>query len=132
MIKIFFFWGAIILFNNSITQTTPPLLTTNSPQLDSGQVRFKFKDVPWYIRTMPFAIYTGAGKTRDRVAQYVELGKSFDVLDLGVAFGRNSLRPDTTLFAEAKITMNVANFGIFTNEMTIGSVFILTIPTHTS
>lgn len=70
---------------------------------------------------MPFSIYTGAGKTNDRVAQTIEIGKSFDVLDLGVALGRSSLRPDTTLFLEAKATMDVANFGIFANEMTIGA-----------
>lgn len=97
---------------------------TSAPRTDSVQTAkdvFNFKKAPWYLRTMPFSIYTGAGKTNDRVAQTIEIGKSFDVLDLGVALGRSSLRPDTTLFLEAKATMDVANFGIFANEMTIGA-----------
>ena len=82
---------------------------------------FNLKTAPWYARTMPFAIYTGAGKTRDRVAQTIEVGKSFDMIDLGLAVGRSSLRPDTTLFLEGRVTMDVANYGIFASEMTIGA-----------
>ena len=70
---------------------------------------------------MPFSIYTGAGKPADRIAQSVEIGKSFNVIDLGVAVGRNSLRPDSTLFIEGRVTMDVANYGVFANEMTIGA-----------
>lgn len=88
---------------------------------DSTKTRFNFKQAPWYVRSVPFSIYTGAGKTSDRVAQNIEVGKTFDVIDLGVAFGRNSLRPDTTLFLEARVTMDVANYGIFANEMAIGA-----------
>ena len=71
---------------------------------------------------MPIAIYTGiTGKYADRIPQYLELGKSFRVIDLGLAIGRSSLRPDSTLFAEAKVTMDVCNYGVFANEMTIGA-----------
>ena len=87
---------------------------------DSTKAAFNFKQAPWYVRSVPFSIYTGAGKTSDRVAQNIEIGKTFDVIDLGIAFGRNSLRPDTTLFLEARVTMDVANYGIFANEMAIG------------
>ena len=88
---------------------------------DSTRSIFNFKAAPIYVRTTPFSIYTGAGNPRDRIAQSIELGKSFNVIDLGIAFGRNSLRPDTSLFLEGRVTMDVANYGIFSNEMTIGA-----------
>ena len=88
---------------------------------DSSRSIFNFKAAPIYVRTTPFSVYTGAGAPKDRIAQSIEIGKSFNVIDLGVAFGRNSLRPDTSLFLEARVTMDVANYGIFANEMTIGA-----------
>lgn len=88
---------------------------------DSTRSIFNFKAAPLYVRVMPFSIYTGAGSPQDRIAQTIEIGKSFNVIDLGIAFGRNSLRPDTTLFLEGRVTMDVANYGIFANEMTIGA-----------
>ncbi|GAB4015345.1 hypothetical protein [Spirosoma koreense] len=88
---------------------------------DSTRSIFNFKAAPIYVRTMPFSIYTGAGAPKDRISQSIEIGKSFNVIDLGVAFGRNSLRPDTSLFLEGRVTMDVANYGIFANEMTIGA-----------
>lgn len=93
---------------------------SRSPE-DSTRSVFNVKAAPWYIRVAPFSIYTGAGKSRDRIAQAVEIGKSFNVIDLGVAVGRSSLRPDSTLFLEGRVTMDVANYGIFANEMTIGA-----------
>jgi hypothetical protein len=93
---------------------------SRSPE-DSTRSVFNFKAAPMYVRTTPFSIYTGAGNPRDRIAQSIELGKSFNVIDLGIAFGRNSLRPDTSLFLEGRITMDVANYGVFANEMTIGA-----------
>ncbi|MDR6562794.1 MULTISPECIES: hypothetical protein [unclassified Arcicella] len=100
----------------SQTVTLPPNNT-----IDSTKLGLNFKNAPFYARFMPLSIYTGAGKTRDRVAQFIEFGKSFNVIDLGIALGRNSLRPDTTTFLEGKITMDVCNYGIFANEMTIGA-----------
>ena len=88
---------------------------------DSTRSVFNFKAAPLYVRANPFSIYAGAGNPRDRIAQSIELGKSFDVIDVGIAFGRNSLRPDTTLFLEGRVTMDVANYGVFANEMTIGA-----------
>ncbi|MBD2751972.1 hypothetical protein [Spirosoma validum] len=88
---------------------------------DSTRSIFNFKAAPIYVRTTPFSVYTGAGNPRDRIAQSIEIGKSFNVIDLGIAFGRNSLRPDTSLFLEGRVTMDVANYGIFSNEMTIGA-----------
>ncbi|WP_461141325.1 hypothetical protein [Spirosoma pomorum] len=88
---------------------------------DSTRSVFNFKAAPWYGRASPLLIYTGAGKRNDRIAQTIEIGKSFDVIDLGIAFGRNALRPDSTLFLEGRVTMDVANYGVFANEMTIGA-----------
>lgn len=88
---------------------------------DSTRSIFNFKAAPLYVRATPFAIYTGAGNPRDRISQIIEIGKTFNVIDLGVAVGRNSLRPDTSLFLEGRVTMDVANYGIIANEMTIGA-----------
>lgn len=104
--------GFLLIFAFSVRAQTVP---------DSAQSPFNFKNAPWYGRVMPFSIYTGAGKTRDRVAQSIEIGKSFNVVDVGIALGRNSLRRDTTAFVEGRVTMDVCNYGIFANEMTIGA-----------
>lgn len=88
---------------------------------DSTRSIFNFKAAPFYIRAVPFAIYTGSGQPRDRISQSIEMGKSFNVIDLGIAAGRNSLRPDSTFYLEGRVTMDVANYGIFANEMTIGA-----------
>lgn len=108
----------LLLFQISLSfcQQTPP-----QTGADSLKMGLKFKNAPFYARLMPFSIYTGPGVTHDRVAQMIEVGKTFNVIDAGIAFGRNSLRPDTSLFLEGKITMDVCNLGIFANEMTIGA-----------
>jgi len=104
-----------------ITVLTQSLFAQQT-MVDSSKIGLTFRTAPWYVRTMPIAIYTGiTGKYADRIPQYLELGKSFRVIDLGLAIGRSSLRPDSTLFAEAKVTMDVCNYGIFANEMTIGA-----------
>lgn len=106
-----------ILFSFQVfCQTAAPV-----PATDSLKIGLKFKTAPIYARLMPFAIYTGPGITTDRIAQMIEVGKTFNVVDVGIAFGRNSLRPDTSLFLEGKVTMDVCNIGIFANEMTIGA-----------
>lgn len=111
LLLIVFFFSC--LTSNIKAQQTP---------VDSSKIGLTFNTAPWYVRTMPLSLYTGtAGKYADRVAQYVEVGKSFRVIDLGLAIGRASLRPDTSFFAEAKVTMDVCNYGIFANEMTIGA-----------
>ena len=88
---------------------------------DSTRSVFNVKAAPWYIRATPFLIYTGAGNPRDRIAQSLEIGKSFNVIDLGIAVGRKSLRPDSSVFVEGRLTMDVANYGVFANEMSIGA-----------
>ena len=89
---------------------------------DSTKIGLTFNTAPWYARVMPLAVYTGiTGKYADRIPQYLEIGKSFRVIDLGLAIGRASQRSDSTLFIETKVTMDVCNYGIFSNEMTIGA-----------
>jgi hypothetical protein len=62
---------------------------------------------------------------KDRISQNFELGKTFGMMDCGIAFGRNALRKDSagngTHFLEAKFSMDIAQYGIFSNEMTIGA-----------
>jgi len=74
----------------------------------------------WYFRSMPFSFYSNAGKFEDRVSQNIEFGRSFEVLDLGLAYGRNSLRPDSTSYLQARITMDACQYGIFSNEVSVG------------
>ena len=126
---MFLMSGAVLLAQSAKTDTThkQPDKVVQSYYLisrsseDSSRSIFNFKAAPIYVRATPFSIYTGAGNPRDRIAQSIEIGKSFNVIDLGVAFGRNSLRSDSTLFLEGRVTMDVANYGIFANEMTIGA-----------
>lgn len=101
--------------------TSPPLPVVSPLVADTTKPSYKFRDLPWYGRLMPLAIYTGAGKRADRIPQSIEIGKSYNVVDVGLAFGRSSLRPDSTYFLEGRVTMDVCNYGIFANEMTIGA-----------
>jgi hypothetical protein len=75
----------------------------------------------WYIRAVPFSIVTGAGSslapTRSR---YIEGGWSYEVLDIGLAIGSYSKVVDNTTFAELKITMDASQYGIFSNEFSVG------------
>lgn len=81
---------------------------------------YKWKNAPFYARVSPFGIYTGPGKYADRIPQYVEIGKTFNLIDAGIAAGRYNLRPDSTFFLEGKINMDLGNLGIFANETTVG------------
>ncbi len=116
--KITFF---LLLSLSVFAQVDTNSVDIANAKASSAKYVFNFKKAPWYVRSTPFAIYTGAGKLSDKVTQNIEIGKSFNVIDLGIAFGRNSLRADTTLFLEGKVTMDVCNYGIFANEMTVGA-----------
>jgi hypothetical protein len=110
----FFLFLALVVSAQSVhAQARTPRDSVNLPP--------SFKKAPWYVRSMPFSIYAMAGKPADRIAQSLEVGKSFNVLDVGIAVGRNSLRPDTTFLVQGRVTMDVGNYGIFANEMTIGA-----------
>ncbi len=81
-----------------------------------------------YVRTLPLCVFTGANYLKDKISQNIELGKSFGIMDVGVALGRNALRRDTahngTTYAEAKISMEIAQYGIFSNEMVVGAGYV--------
>jgi len=74
----------------------------------------------WYGRVMPISICTGAGTVQSKVTQYIEFGKSYGVIDAGLAIGSYSQFRDTTTFAEFKITMDASQYGIFSNEFSLG------------
>lgn len=74
----------------------------------------------WYARVMPYTLYTGYGVRPDRVSQLIEVGRSYGVMDFGLSYGRISLRPDSTQFAEVKVTMDACQIGVFSNEFTVG------------
>ncbi len=78
----------------------------------------------FYVRSMPLGVYTGAGFMQDRITQNIEVGKSFGVIDVGLAVGRTSLRPDTTTFLQARVTMDACQYGIFSNELAIGGGYV--------
>lgn len=75
----------------------------------------------WYVRAIPFSIVTGAGGNQPPTySRYIEGGWSYEVLDLGLAFGSYSKYVDTTTFVELKITMDASQIGIFSNEFSVG------------
>jgi len=74
-----------------------------------------------YVRIVPFSIVTGSGSNQPPTySKYIEGGWSYGVLDLGLAFGSYSRYIDTTTFAELKITMDASQYGIFSNEFSVG------------
>jgi hypothetical protein len=73
-----------------------------------------------YGRLMPISVYSGAGYIQDKIAQSFELGFSHGVIDAGLCFGSYTQRRDTTSFLEFKITMDASQYGIFSNEFSIG------------
>lgn len=115
-IKIFFLLIILSLSLNVKSQTI--IYDSTSHKL------LKFEKT-LYFRCMPLGIYSGSGYPKDRIFQYVELGKTFGMFDIGASFGRISLRKDTlgngNKFLEGKITMDVCQYGIFSSEMTIGA-----------
>jgi len=75
----------------------------------------------WYGRSMPISLYTGAGFINDKISQNIEFGRSFGVIDAGICWGRMNLRPDTSQYIEARLTMVVSQYGLFSNEFTVGA-----------
>ncbi len=74
----------------------------------------------WYGRTMPVSLYTGAGLLTDKISQNIEAGRSFGVLDVGLVYGRMNQRTDSNKYVEARATMDASQYGIFSNEISIG------------
>ena len=74
----------------------------------------------WYGRVMPISISNGVGTFSQKAAQNIEIGISKGMLDMGICAGRSSLNFDTTSFCELKLTMDAAQYGIFSNEFSVG------------
>jgi len=100
---------------------------SNSSTSDSTKIKPQWYRLI-YARVQPFGIYTGSGYLKDRINQNAEVGYSFGMIDAGVAVGRNALRRDSlgngNVFLEGKMTMDVCQYGIFSNEMTIGAGYV--------
>ena len=83
---------------------------------------------------MPISLLSASqqGETlKQRISQNIEFGKSFGMVDLGLAFGSaNTITNDSlpkslkTQFIEGKITMDACQYGIFSNEITIGAGYM--------
>ena len=93
--------------------------TSIKSQIDSMKIK-----TSWYGRITPFSIYTGPGLLNDRINQNIEFGRSFNVIDIGLVYGRVSQRKDSTQFLEAKITMDACQYSIFSNEFSIGAGYV--------
>jgi hypothetical protein len=88
----------------------------------------------WYGRTIPISMLSATlqGETlKQRISQNFEIGKSFGMVDIGLALGKvNSITNDSipksfnTQFIEAKLTMDACQYGIFSNEITIGAGYM--------
>lgn len=74
----------------------------------------------WYGRTMPISIYAGAGTLSDKISENIEVGRSFGVIDIGLVFGQINQRADSNKYSEFKVTMDACQYGIFSNEISIG------------
>ena len=86
----------------------------------------------WYVRTIPIALLSTnqQGETlKERIGQNIEIGKSFGMIDIGIGFGKaNTISTDSTSFKtqfiETKLTMDACQYGIFSNEITIGAGYM--------
>jgi hypothetical protein len=74
----------------------------------------------WYARSMPVSLYTGAGFINDKISQNIEVGRSIGVVDVGLVYGRINQRADSNKYVEARVTMDASQYGIFSNEISIG------------
>jgi hypothetical protein len=119
---VFITFSLLLFFTTVKAQTAVDTLTTVLPK-----VKQKFINTI-YMRASPLCIYTGADYLKDKISQNIELGKSFGIMDVGVALGRNALRRDTahngTTYMEAKVSMTIAQYGIFSNEMVVGAGYV--------
>lgn len=84
-----------------------------------GQIDTTVKS-SFYARVMPAAIYTGAGSLSQKISQSLEAGVSYGVMDMGLAIGSFTQHRDTTTFVELKMTMDASQYGIFSNEFSVG------------
>jgi hypothetical protein len=109
-------------------------------QIEKDSIEEKRVPSSFYFRSM-FASLVSDGfndksgnqiaeKLKDRYTPNVEFGKSFGVLDIGLGVGKINTLIDTNNnlgqrpLLEAKLTMDACQYGIFSNEITIGAGYI--------
>ena len=122
LLLITFFFISLISFSQ--TDTTYKIrthkLSLKTNQLDMDTMIYSKVDKSIYFRMTPIATYTGGGLLKDKINQNIEVGMSYGMVDVGLAYGRYSLR-DTTNYLEFKVTMDAAQYGILSSEFTLGA-----------
>jgi len=85
----------------------------------------------WYGRSMFTALTTGndtKGETlSQRVTRNVEFGRSFGSVDVGLAFGEFKhmvVDSSSVKYTELRVSMDACQFGIFSNEISIGAGYM--------
>lgn len=101
---------------------------TDSVTVQVDTVISKKVNSSWYGRTMFLSLLsaTQQGETlKQRIAQNVEFGKSIGMVDVGLAIGKvNTISTDSisapTQFIQARVSMDACQYGIFSNDISIG------------
>jgi len=85
----------------------------------------------WYGRSMFTSLTTGSdtkGETlSQRVTRNIEFGRSFGSVDVGVAFGEFKhmvVDSSSVRYSELRVSMDACQFGIFSNEISIGAGYM--------
>ena len=85
----------------------------------------------WYGRSMFTALTTGSdakGETlSQRITRNVEFGRSFGSVDVGLAFGEFKhmvVDSSSIKYTELRVSMDACQFGIFSNEISIGAGYM--------
>lgn len=85
----------------------------------------------WYGRTMFTALTTGNdtnGETiSQRITRNVEFGRSIGSVDVGLSVGEfNHMAADSSgvKYTELRLSMDACQFGIFSNEISVGSGYL--------
>ena len=93
-------------------------------QINDSIIKITKVKSSWYFRAMPIGVYSGAGYMDDRITQNSEFGRSYGPIDAGIAIGRISQRKDSTLYLQGRVTMDAAQYGIFSNEFAVGAGYV--------
>ena len=76
-----------------------------------------------YVSFSP-SIYNGTGTFREKAMFTLEVGRTFDVFNLGLAYGKTNLAKqeggDTTNFIQIRPTLNLFSFQKFSAGVTLG------------
>lgn len=97
----------------------------------------------WYARSMFISLLnsgqTGSGVDESlysRNTNNIEIGRSFTSVDIGICYGKINLinynsdylqvlaYKENTNYLQSRLTLNVAQYGIFSNEISVGGGYI--------